>query len=182
MIYHEDMPIVTWKAILENEGGYTDDTGGPTKYGVSLRFLKTLPTIEADINHDGKVTVEDIEDLTWEDAYNIYNREFWKRLRLGEIQSPRIATKILDMTINLGPATAVKMVQRTVETKQDGIIGPKTIAAINKAYMKGEDNFILRLCYAQGDRYLELIFKNPKLWKYRDGWLTRAEKNISVGF
>ena len=40
-----------WLYLLKNEGGFVNDKkdrGGPTKYGVSLKFLKGLLNEEAD--------------------------------------------------------------------------------------------------------------------------------------
>ena len=48
----------------EGIGGDAQDPGGPTHYGISLRFLKTLDELEqdgflgGDRNHDGKIDAQ----------------------------------------------------------------------------------------------------------------------------
>ena len=150
-------------AILEHEGGYVndpDDPGGETKYGISKRSYPQL----------------DIRALTIEQAREIYYRDWWLRLRCGEIQDDRIAQKYLDMSVNVGKTAGIKIMQRALrEAGQsvavDGKIGPQTIGAANKA---NPDALLAAMRRLQAEHYESLIRRNPKLAKFRRGWMARA--------
>lgn len=86
---------------IKNEGGdkYTDkpnDRGGPTKHGISLKFLislqlKTLTindsgfTVIQSILANGKPTAETVKNLTLDKAKVLYKHFFWHANRYGEI-------------------------------------------------------------------------------------------------
>lgn len=59
------------------EGGYCDDAGDPggaTKYGVSLRFLRSEGY---DIDGDGDVDVDDVKAVTKAKARELFRKHFW---------------------------------------------------------------------------------------------------------
>src|SRR5947208_893150 len=112
------------KLIVELEGEkYTKivgDYGGGTKYGITER---TYPN-------------EDIKNLTLEKATEIYNRDYWKVYGLDNVYNQAIADKLFSILINFSPSKAVDLIQSSViscgrHIDKDGIIGPKTIEAIN---------------------------------------------------
>lgn len=71
--YRKSIPV-----ILKNEGGLTDDpydAGGITNYGVCLRFAQDTGDLELfDVDHDGKITREDIKKLTIDDATEAFKK------------------------------------------------------------------------------------------------------------
>src|ERR1700733_3963535 len=86
--------------VLANEGGYVrlvNDPGGATKFGISQRDYPQL----------------DIAALTRDDAIAIYFRDFWKAGRYAELPDA-IAIKLFDLSINMGPAHAVRCLQRAL--------------------------------------------------------------------
>lgn len=103
--------------ILGLEGGYVNDPndpGGETKYGISKRAYPDL----------------DIEGLTREQAIAIYKRDYWEANDVGKL--PRnVQCAFFDACVNSGGSTAKKLLQRTVGTTEDGIIGPATLRAAN---------------------------------------------------
>lgn len=149
--------------VLKHEGGYVNDPvdpGGETKYGISKRSYPYL----------------DIKELAVEDAKDIYYRDWWKPLRCGEIQDDGIAIKLLDTAVNIGRRRGVMILQSALRNvgegvSVDGIIGPQTIAASNRADAADVLRHMQRL---QAEHYLNLIENNPKLAKYKRGWLNRA--------
>lgn len=108
---------------MSHEGGYVDsafDVGGETKYGISKTAYPDL----------------DIASLTPDDAKKIYFKDFWIKQKLGLIESPIIATKIFDLTINMGAFGGGLVVQQALHDLDkivimDGIIGIETVTAIN---------------------------------------------------
>ena len=106
---------------LINEGGakVTDDPedrGGLTKFGISQR---SYPNV-------------DIRNLTEQQAKEIYKRDFWDKVKADDIQSQEMAENLFDTAVNMGPRTASRLAQLALDIEPiDGIIGQKTIAALN---------------------------------------------------
>lgn len=152
--------------ILLHEGGLADDPddpGGITKYGISLRSYPHL-------GRDG------IRNLTIPQARDIYYRDWWTQLRCGGLRDDRVAGKLLDTAVNVGAKTGVRILQRALsDTGQrvaiDGKIGPQTIGAANRA---DPDALLAAMRRRQADHYEMLFKRNPKLEKYRRGWMARA--------
>src|SRR5690606_38914271 len=109
--------------VLRHEGGYVydpADPGGETKYGISKRSYPQL----------------DIRNLIREQAIEIYRRDWWDRYGYDRIKSLDVATKVLDLAVNMGPAAAHRLLQEALvflghQLAVDGILGPKTLAAVN---------------------------------------------------
>ena len=128
--------------VLDNEGGYSDnpnDSGGATNHGISLRFLKTLP-VESLKKYGffGDLIVDDVKGLSQERAVAIYRGEFWDSAPFEGIKNQHRANYIFDCCVNHGLGTGIKMVQRACwvihsdfPLKDDGIMGEKTLFAIN---------------------------------------------------
>lgn len=153
--------------VIKHEGGYVDnpnDPGGETKYGITKR------------DHPGI----DIKSLTKLDAAKIYHREYWLAYKMDRIVHRAIATKILDMMVNLGAVTAITLVQRAVnylvprktEICVDGSLGPQTIKAINTSV---SDLLILALRAYHVSRYVQLVESSDTRFEvFSKNWLQRA--------
>jgi lysozyme family protein len=151
---------------LRHEGdGLTVDTGGATKYGISA---KAYPDV-------------DVERLTRAQAAAILRRDYWDALRLHRVDDRDVAAKVFDMAVNLGPGTAVRCAQRAVnylsrrtdELAVDGVLGPKTLGAINALRPR---SLLLALRAYHTKRYVELV-EDPDDTRYERfaaGWLSRA--------
>jgi lysozyme family protein len=169
--------------VLDNEGGYAEhpsDPGGPTFWGISLRYLKGLGE-KGDIDGDGDIDADDVRELTREQAMEFYRKNFWDKLKLDKIESQAVATRVLDMAVNMGPRGAVKIAQRAynglvkdddeTKLKVDGKLGPKTRAALDR-FDPVEMMAALRAEHAEF--YRQLVKRNPNLEVFLAGWLRRA--------
>jgi len=146
--------------VLSNEGGYVNDSsdpGGETKYGISKRSYPDL----------------NIQSLTLDNAKAIYYQDFWLKNNFDEIDDPQLSYKILDLSINMGAPRVIKFLQNLVKTKEDGIMGKITLAAINKADSKTLYNGLIQKA---NDYYLHLIKLHPTLGKFKNGWMNRLHK------
>ena len=151
------------EVVLEHEGGYVNDPrdpGGETKYGISKRSYPDL----------------DITNLTREDAIAIYYRDWWQRYGYGRLQDEAVSTKLLDMAVNMGPATAHRLLQEALvflgyDIAVDGIIGPQTIGAANKADPK---RLLQVLRWKAAEHYYRIAAQRPQSRAFLVGWLTRA--------
>ena len=165
--------------LLEHEGGFSDnprDPGGATNWGISLRYLRSLGVDCGDVDDDGDVDSDDVRRLTREQAAEIYRTQWWDPMRLGEFRHQAVATKTLDLAVNMGRVPAVKLLQRALcvaghAVDVDGVIGPQTIGAVNAA----NPDLLLELYRVQAARYYhDLVDRRPELAVFERGWLRRA--------
>ena len=149
--------------VLANEGGYANnpsDPGGETNFGISKRAYPYL----------------DIKNLTRDDATAIYQRDYWK---FDGLASQRVATKLFDACVNMGPSAAVRLLQLSLGALEvgpvvaDGKIGPETIAHANAAdEEKLVDEFKARLAKFYADEAVN----GTGMAGFLLGWLRRAVK------
>jgi lysozyme family protein len=143
------------EVVLAHEGGYSfdpDDPGGETNHGISKRSYPS----------------EDILALTVDRAKELYERDFWK---YEEVESQVIATKLLDMAVNMGSGQAVKLLQQALKIPVDGVFGPHTLAATNGAE---PERLLHSLRAKQAAFYARLVLTHVALAKYLDNWMDRA--------
>ena len=160
--------------LLEHEGGFNDikeDRGGATNYGISLRFLKKKGI---DVNLDGKIDWYDVKWMTEDQAIEYYRRYFWHE---GYDELPdRIASKTFNFGVNAGNAVSNKILQRSVNAiegklKVDGVIGPKTVAAVKKV---NEGSLLFEFVRLQSLFYADIVIRSTDQKKFLRGWLNRA--------
>src|SRR6478672_707008 len=110
-------------------GKVTVDAGGRTRFGIAEKFHPDLPE---------EFFTEPVEDALAE-AEKIEEREYWDRMRLAEVESQNVANKLFDMGVNMGVRQAAVYAQRAANALvdcdrrlvEDGVLGTKTLAAIN---------------------------------------------------
>lgn len=139
-----------------------NDTGGLTKWGISK---KAFPGY-------------DIENLTFQEAKDIYKKYYWAPLGCEYIHSDKIAMELFDFGVNAGPSTAVKCIQRALNLIQypvqaDGRMGPYTVQKINEAILNYEQSLFMGLIGFEFMHYYALVQQDPKQLKFIRGWLAR---------
>ena len=181
---------------IHNEGGdkYTDipdDKGGPTKYGISLKFYRTICALGSDKVLHPNATADDIKNLTLDVAEWIYLNCFWNPNRYGQINDQDVANKVFDMSVLIGPHHANIMLQQSCNadldpddddghTICDGIIGPNSIRDINTIYdVKSKYGIPKRWYVYEYNLILVKYFKDicnkdRSQSKFLLGWLNRV--------
>lgn len=104
--------------VIQREGGYVNhsrDPGGETKYGISKRAYPR----------------EDIANLTFPRAVELYRRDYVEKFRLAELTDYRVAECVMDWVVNSG-AGGIKSIQRRLGITADGIVGPETLKKLNE--------------------------------------------------
>lgn len=124
-----------------------------TKYGISALSFPSL----------------DIKNLTVEQAKDIYRKGYWDKVE-GDKLSPPLAVAVFDTAVNMGVATAVRLLQRAIGCKQDGILGPITLQT---AQDKG-DKIIPRFLALRVDRCSDIVGKDPLMKQWGLGWYIRC--------
>lgn len=171
---------------LKHEGGFVNDPvdpGGATNWGMSIRFLINDAGdgdddgwLDGDIDHDGDIDVDDIKNMTVEQARKLYRIHFWDKYNYDTIVDFTVAARAFDMTVNMGPRQTGKIIQRALNELGnnlvvDGKIGKNTFATIN---CTNPEMLMAEIRQAHAQFYLDLIAAKPKFEKYRRGWLRRA--------
>lgn len=174
--------------IVAREGGYVndpDDPGGATNHGVTLGTLRRLGR---DLNGDGRVDVADVKTLTRAEAARIYVQHYFRDPRLAQLPAA-VQASSFDMYVNAG-ANAVKILQRLLTqmgfpTDDDGVVGPATIAAANRAVAAAPHHLADAYGIARRNYYYALADARPASRKYarrrdggKGGWIIRAEEFI----
>ena len=100
-----------------------------------------------------------------------YKKEFWDKAKLDNVNSQQVANEIFIAGVNMGMKKAVMLAQRLVGVTQDGVVGPKTLAAINKF-----DDAMFDEMYdiLENDYYKEIVTTNPSKRIFAKGWRNRA--------
>ena len=157
--------------ILKWEGGakYTNDPldrGGATKYGITLN---TLISNHYDINHDGKVNVDDVKALQLENFKKILKSQYWDKWKADMIVNQSLANLLVDWLWGSGKY-AITITQRLLGVPADGVVGMKTINALNASNQRIIYN---KVWEARKQFYYNIVKSNPSQSKWLKGWLNR---------
>ena len=164
--------------ILKWEGGFVndpDDLGGATNMGVTIGAWKSCGY---DKDGDGDIDVDDLHLLTHEDVVNrVLKPHYWDRWKADEIKSQSVANILVDWVWASG-THGIKIPQRLLGVTVDGIVGPKTIAAVNA---KNPRELFDMIKIARFDFIEDICRKRPTNNKFKRGWMNRINDISYVG-
>ena len=134
-------------AVLKHEGGYVDhpsDPGGATNLGITRATLATW--------RGRAVSKAEVKALTKAEAGKIYKAKFWDTVG-GDALPAGLDFAVFDYSVNSGPSRSARALQAVVGVRQDGKIGPLTLANVNtkdpkaliSAFCKRRMSFLERL-------------------------------------
>jgi len=159
---------------LANEGGYVlhevpGDKGGMTYAGISRRHWpdwegwKYIDVDMGSFHHSAQRCVE-----------KFYHLKFWSLVGGNLIDYDSIAYSIYDFAVNVGVKTAVKMIQKCLGVKADGVMGPITLSYINSEL--DPDILMTEFSRRKEDRYIAICRKDPTQLKFLQGWINRTRR------
>jgi lysozyme family protein len=117
--------------------------------------------------------------ITEDEAKKWYLDNYWTPLRLDEIKDSKLSTILFDQCVNQGSPTIIKRLQSLLNLTTDGVMGSKTIEAINASNAK-EVSFKLLMLNMQA--YIQICQKNPKKVTFLLGWTNRVFSLLSYLF
>ena len=147
------------------EGGYVNDKndkGGPINRGI------TLSTFRAYFGNNK--TSNDLKNMSNTQWLYIFKQGFYDKIKCSEVKNENIQLIWCDWFWGSG-SWGIKKVQTIVGVEDDGIVGEKTIEAINKYNPKDLFNKIKasRIAF-----YYAIVKNNPSQKKFLNGWLNRV--------
>lgn len=158
--------------ILSFEGGYVNDPrdpGGATNRGVTIA---TWRQVGYDKDGDGDIDVADLKLITPADAVSrVMKPHYWDRWQADRIKSQSVANIVVDWLWASGKH-GITGVQKLLGVKVDGIIGEKTLAALNAQDPRALFDHIHR---ARARFIDQVIAGRPTSACYRAGWLRRLD-------
>ncbi len=178
--------------ILAREGGYVndpDDPGGATNHGVTLG---TLQRLGLDVNADGQVNIQDVRQLSREQAANIFLRHYYYEPKINLLPD-KLQPSVFDMYVNSG-SNAARILQRLLrqmgyDLRVDGALGPQTARSAHAAAQVDVAALVDAYGIARRNYYFDLADRRPASRKYarsrsgdKGGWIKRAEEFISPAF
>lgn len=170
--------------LLVVEGGYVDnpaDRGGPTAFGITQAVARAH-------GYTGPM-----QSMTTATAAAIYKADYWTtpHFDLVAAAAPTIAPELFDTGVNMGTATAVMLMQRALNVlsgsslKVDGVLTPggatlTTLASFLRARPRdGESNLLVLINCFQGERYAEIVEKNPSQRAFINGWIANRVRTAA---
>lgn len=150
--------------ILRWEGGYINDQadlGKQTNKGVTLSTYRSV--------FGKNKTVSDLKKITDEQWEFIFKKYYWDKWKADDIKDQNVANILVDWFWCSG-SYGIKIPQQVLGVSVDGIVGSKTIAAINArdgrelfdTIKQERKDYIDRICQAR-----------PQSKKFKKGWLNR---------
>ena len=149
--------------ILSWEGNYacvSGDKGSHTNKGITIGTFRS-------VFGQGK-SVNDLKNMTETQWDYIYERLFWNKWKADQINDQSIANLLVDWYWSSG-SYGIKLPQKVLGVVQDGIVGAKTLSAINN--YPNERELFDRL-WSEREAFFKRIGVGTQS-KFLRGWLNR---------
>lgn len=154
--------------ILQWEGGFVNDPldlGGATNKGITIGTFteyKKRKGLKAP-------TIQDLKNISNEDWHEVFKGLYWDRWKADEIKNQAVANILVDWVWASG-SHGIKRPQRLLGVTADGVVGSKTIAALNAK----DPAELFRMIKADRIKFIdEICEKRPANNRFKKGWLNR---------
>ena len=150
--------------VLKWEGGYAGNIDGMicTMKGVTLATFR---------KYFGKSkTCKDLRNISDAQWDTIFIQGFWNRWSGDAIKSQSIANLLVDWVWASG-IYGIKYAQSVLGVKVDGIVGLKTLAAIN--YYPNKRELFYKLWNRRKKHFDDIVRQRPSSKVFYKGWINR---------
>lgn len=157
------------------EGGYQrykEDSGNYNRHGQLVGTNWGISAKVAEEYFKRVVSRADMEKLSITVAMDIYKIKFWDRIRAAEYGDQQLANLVYDGAVNHGVSWGVRLLQRSLGLREDGVVGPITLAAIRK---KDPQQLYYAYFTARRNFYLAIVANRPNQKVFLRGWMNRLE-------
>ena len=160
------VPIIFgWEGTWAND---PVDMGGPTMMGVTLATSKQCGHDE---DGDGNIDINDLKLITKKDVVEcILRPHYWNRWKADNIKNQSIANILVDWVWGSGKWGIIKP-QELLNLKPDGIVGNKTLDAINN--FPDQEELFERIKEIRKVFVANIVLSNPNQKIFEHGWLNR---------
>lgn len=165
---------IAYAIVRRHEGGYQDNPNDSGNYNSRGQNVGTNWGINAQIyeHHLGRPpSKDDMINMSRDVAKAIYKRVYWDRIQGDNIINQQIANILFDGHVNHG-SWGIKMMQQALGVVRDGVVGPITLTAINRAVPQVLFNTYKAIRRAG---YIDLVRRRPKDQVFLNGWLRRID-------
>jgi lysozyme family protein len=142
--------------LLKHEGGFVDhkdDPGGATRFGIT-------EAVAREVGYRG-----DMRDLPIALAARIYRERYWDAVKAEQLPAA-VRYVVFDAAVNSGVTQAARWLQRAVGVRDDGVIGPQTLAAV----AQHQPDVLVRRFLSQRLRFMSGLANWPAFGR---GWARR---------
>ena len=142
------------------------DKGGATMIGVTIGTYRTY------CRYKGRKqpSVTDLKNITYKEWRDIVHTLYWSKWKADLIENQHVANMLVDWVWASGQGIGIKRVQKILGVTADGIVGPKTLAAVNSA----DPEVLFKKVYdARAAHFNAIVKANPSQKKWLKGWMNR---------
>jgi len=166
------------------EAGYVNDPldkGGETNMGITIGTWKhagfncseKIPSV-IEKDYSGRPVIytnvtKTLYEMTEEQWHQVFKSMYWDRWRADQVNSQSIANILVDWLWASG-VWGIKIPQRLLGLKEDGIVGSLTLSAVNSREPR---SFFEEIKQARVKYIDDICKKTPTNERFRKGWLNR---------
>jgi len=157
------------KMLLHHEGGYVwhpEDPGGETNLGVTRAVYEQWVGRQV---MDGEM-----KGLTVADVAPIYKTNYWDKIKGDDPMMPSgVDFAAFDWGVNSGTGRPAKVIQKYIGAKQDGAIGPRSLALV----AENNPSDMIQYLYEQRQKFYERLKTFETFGK---GWTRRNQETLKA--
>ena len=148
--------------VLKSEGLWSDnpaDPGGATMKGITLNVYRSW-------KRNTHISKDELRVIPDDEVYNLYKELYWNKVQ-GDNLPAGIDYAVFDAAVNMGVGRASKLIQEAAGVTADGVLGPASLSAIQKADTK---ELIEKFSHLKESFYRSLA----TFQTFGKGWLNRV--------
>lgn len=147
------------------EGGFSNhpnDRGKETNMGVTISTFRQV--------FGGSKTVDDLKRMTYQQWTFIFRKFYWDKWHADDIRDQSVANLLVDWCWASG-RYGITVPQALLGVKVDGVVGAKTLAALN-GYKAGQ-SALFKALWSDRKAFFEMVARKPGQGVFLRGWLNR---------